>query len=61
VLVNGVNPGDTAKPDLLMLVLVGGRERTLADFEPLARQAGLAVSTAARDRGGRFLVECRRA
>jgi 2,7-dihydroxy-5-methyl-1-naphthoate 7-O-methyltransferase len=61
VLVNGVNPDDTAKPDLLMLVLVGGRERTLADFEPIARQAGLAVSTSGRNAAGRFLVECRRA
>ena len=60
VLVNGVEAGDRARPDLLMLVLVGGRDRTLAELEPLARQAGLAVSATAQ-RNGRFLVECRRA
>jgi 2,7-dihydroxy-5-methyl-1-naphthoate 7-O-methyltransferase len=61
VLVNGVNPGETAAPELLMLVLVGGRDRTLAEFEPLARQAGLAVSASGRNASGRFLVECVRA
>jgi 2,7-dihydroxy-5-methyl-1-naphthoate 7-O-methyltransferase len=61
VLVNGVNAGEAAHPELLMLVLVGGRDRTLAEFEPLAKQAGLAVATTGRNAAGRFLVECRRA
>ena len=61
VLVNGVNAGEAAHPDVLMLILVGGRDRTLAEFEPLARRSGLAVSASGRNRAGRFLVECRRA
>lgn len=61
VLVNGVNPADKANPELMMLILVGGKDRTLPEFESLARQAGLTVSASGRDRTGRFLVECRRA
>jgi hypothetical protein len=58
VLVNGVNPGDRADPELLMLVLVGGRDRTLAEFEALAREAGLRVAASGSNAAGRFLVEC---
>lgn len=61
ILVNGVNPGERADPSLLMLVLAGGGDRTLAEFETLARAAGLAVAAAGRNAAGRFLVECRRA
>jgi SAM-dependent methyltransferase len=59
VLVNGVNPGEKASPELLMLVLVGGRDRTLREFQELAREAGLDVNASARVASGRFLVECR--
>ena len=62
VLVNEVKAGDgAAPPELLMMVLVGGRARTLTDFEPLASRAGLAVVAAGRQQSGRFLVECARA
>jgi len=61
VLVNGVTPAETASPELLMLVLVGGRARTLAEFSLLAGHAGLAVSATSHNASGRFLVECRRA
>ena len=59
VLVNGVNPGECASPDLLMLVLVGGKERALDEFRELARGAGLAVSAKGLQDSGRFIVECR--
>jgi len=59
VLVNGVDPGEKASPNLLMLILVGGKDRTLAEFRDLAKQAGLEVSATARKPSGRFLVECR--
>jgi 2,7-dihydroxy-5-methyl-1-naphthoate 7-O-methyltransferase len=59
VIVNGVNPGESAAPDLLMLVLVGGKERTLAEFRELARGAALDVSASGRQPSGRFVVECR--
>jgi SAM-dependent methyltransferase len=61
VLVNGVTPDDDgpAPADLLMLVLVGGKARTLAELRALARPVGLEVAAAARQASGRFLVELR--
>ena len=61
VLLNGVSPdsGDGPSPELLMMVLVGGKDRTLAEFRELARGAGLEVTSAARQSSGRFVVECR--
>jgi hypothetical protein len=44
---------------LLMLVLVGGKARTLAQFRELAREAGLEVQATGRQPTGRFAVECR--
>ncbi|MGH9312870.1 MAG: methyltransferase, partial [Vicinamibacterales bacterium] len=58
VLLNGVSPGE-AGPAMLMLVLVGGRDRSLAEFRELARAAGLEVHAAERQPSGRFVVECR--
>ncbi|MEO8657816.1 MAG: methyltransferase [Bryobacteraceae bacterium] len=58
VLVNGVTPNEAPDPDLLMLVLVGGKGRTLGEFRLLAAEAGLQVQAAARRPSGRFLVEC---
>ena len=58
VLVNGVSESAQAPPELLMLVLVGGRTRTLPEFRELARTAGLEVDAAARQPSGRFVVEC---
>jgi SAM-dependent methyltransferase len=59
VLLGGVNPGDRASPELLMLVLVGGRDRPLAEFREMAREAGLKVSATGRQPSGKFIVECR--
>jgi len=61
VAVNGVSPDEDGAPDpnLLMLVLVGGKERSLSEFRELARAAGLSVENAGRKASGRFLVECR--
>jgi SAM-dependent methyltransferase len=61
VLVNGVCPDDGPgpSPELLMMVLVGGRERSLSELRGLARNAGLEVHAAAQRPSGRFLVECR--
>ena len=59
VAVTGVTPEPVADPNLLMLVLVGGKTRTLDEFRALARQAGLEVTAAGRNPKGRFLVECR--
>jgi SAM-dependent methyltransferase len=62
VILGGVSPdaeGSAPDPALLMLVLVGGRERSLTEFRVLAHDAGLDVTAADRQRSGRFVVECR--
>jgi hypothetical protein len=59
VAVNGVQPQETASPELLMLILVGGKQRSLAEFRTLATAAGLEVTATAQKPSGRFLVECR--
>ena len=60
VLLNGVSPdGSGPSPELLMMVLVGGRDRSLAEFRELARKAGLEVHAAEKQPSGRFVVECR--
>ena len=61
VLLNGVSPDEVSGPSpaLLMMVLVGGKERSLSKFRELARAAGLEVQAAERQPSGRFVVECR--
>jgi SAM-dependent methyltransferase len=61
IAVNGVSPDEDGEPSpaLLMMVLLGGRERNLSHFRALSASAGLAVSAATRQPSGRFLVECR--
>jgi hypothetical protein len=60
VVLGGVSPGEgSADPELLMLVLLGGKGRTLPEFRVLAQAAGLAVVVAGRQPSGRFVVECR--
>jgi 2,7-dihydroxy-5-methyl-1-naphthoate 7-O-methyltransferase len=59
VVLGGVSLGEEASPELLMLVLVGGKSRTLEEFSNLARGAGLEVSATGRQPSGRVIVECR--
>jgi hypothetical protein len=59
VIFTGAGPGQDASPALLMMVLLGGRERTLDQLRELACEAGLAVAAVARQRSGRVVVECR--
>lgn len=59
VVFTGAGPGEDASPALLMMVLVGGRERTLDEFREMAREAGLEVRAFGRQPSGRFIVECR--
>lgn len=61
VLLNGVSPDEAGvpSPELLMMVLVGGKDRTLTEFRRLAHAAGLEVQRAERQLSGRFVVECR--
>ena len=60
VVLSGVSPDEAGAPppELLMLVLVGGKVRTQSEFRELARAAGLDVRAAGRRASGRFIVEC---
>jgi len=59
VILGGVSPDDRTDPELLMMVLLGSKNRTLAEFRELAREAGLEVQAAGRLPSGRYAVECR--
>jgi SAM-dependent methyltransferase len=55
----GAGPGEEASPELLMMVLVGGRGRTLDEFREMAGAAGLDVTAVGRQPSGRAIAECR--
>jgi|ERR1035437_6950050 SAM-dependent methyltransferase len=59
VVFTGAGPGEEASPELLMMVLVGGRGRTLEEFRAMAGEAGLEVTAVGRQASGRVIVECR--
>jgi SAM-dependent methyltransferase len=61
VLLGGVSPDEDhgPSPELLMMVLVGGKARSLSEFRTLAAAAGLEVLATGRQPSGRFVVECR--
>ncbi len=58
VVFNASTPGEEASPDLMMMVLVGGKDRSFDEFRELARQAGLEVRAAGRQPSGRSIIEC---
>ena len=59
VVFTGAGPGEEASPELLMMVLGGGRGRTLDELREMAREAGLEVKAVGRQASGRVIVECR--
>jgi len=59
VVLGGIGLGEFESPELLMMVLVGGKNRTLGQFRELAREAGLEVNAAGPRPSGRIVVECR--
>jgi SAM-dependent methyltransferase len=59
VVFTGAGEDDEAGPELLMLVLVGGKGRNLKEFRALALDAGLVVSAVGRQKSGKAIVECR--
>jgi 2,7-dihydroxy-5-methyl-1-naphthoate 7-O-methyltransferase len=59
VILGGVSSDDRADPQLLMMVLLGSKDRTLTEFQELAHEAGLNVQASGRLASGRFAVECR--
>jgi hypothetical protein len=56
---SGAGPGDPASPEVMMMVLVGGRGRTFEEFRALADAAGMDVTAVGRQASGRVIVECR--
>jgi hypothetical protein len=61
IVLGGVSPDEQVppSPELLMMILVGGKGRTLAEFRALAQPCGLEVHATGRQPSGRFAVECR--
>jgi SAM-dependent methyltransferase len=60
VIVGGGSPGPVSTDaNLLMFVLVGGRERTAGELAELVTAAGLTVTATGSQRSGRVLTECR--
>jgi SAM-dependent methyltransferase len=59
VLSGAEHAGNNSSFDLHRLVLLGGRERTVADFESIADDAGLAAGWSRTGEGGLTLIECR--
>jgi 2,7-dihydroxy-5-methyl-1-naphthoate 7-O-methyltransferase len=60
VVIGGVTPDESGEPapEVLMLVLVGGKGRTLSAFRTLADEAGLRVVSSGRQPSGKYIVEC---
>jgi len=59
VVLGGVVSDDAPRPLTIEMVLLGGKYRTVAEIQELAREAGLEVSAAGRQPSGYFVVECR--
>jgi hypothetical protein len=59
VVFTGIGTEQDVSPELLMLVLVGGRGRSLDEFRSIARDAGLVITAMGRQQSGRGIVECR--
>ena len=53
--------GMFAEMDLRMLVLCGGRERSVEDYGTIAAAAGLAIADVRRTPSGQLIIDCRSA
>jgi hypothetical protein len=58
IVLSGIMPDGTPKSLEIVNVLLGGKIRTLAEFKPLARKAGLEILSARQQASGYFVVEC---
>lgn len=60
VIMGGISPDESVRSLLTPeMILLGGKDRTLTEFQALAQQAGLIVKVAGWLPSGRFAVECR--
>jgi SAM-dependent methyltransferase len=58
VVLKGVEPDGTKRPLTVEMILAGGKHRWVSEFRELARQAGLEVTRAEKQKAY-FVVECR--
>jgi 2,7-dihydroxy-5-methyl-1-naphthoate 7-O-methyltransferase len=59
IVLKSVGPDDAPKDLMIEMLLLGGKHRTVMEFQALARQAGMEVSAAGQQSSGYFVVECR--
>jgi len=59
VVLGSVSPDDAPRRLVMEMVLLGGKQRTVSEFQDLAGAAGLEVSAAGQQPSGAFVVECR--
>lgn len=59
LVLGGMRPDDAPHRLAITMVLLGGKDRTVAEFQALAGAAGLEVSAAGQQPSGYFVVECR--
>lgn len=58
VVLGGVAPEGASRGLVIEMVLLGGKHRTVTEFQQLAREAGLEVLAAERQSSGYFVTEC---
>jgi len=58
VVLDGVRDDDAPRDITISDVLVGGKDRTVAEMRSIAQQAGLSVVAATRQTNGYFVTEC---
>ena len=59
VVLGGVTRDEAPRPLTIEMLLLGGKQRTAGEMRELARQAGLTMTSAERQRSGYFVVELR--
>jgi hypothetical protein len=59
VILGGIGADDAPSGLVIEMVLLGGKHRTLAEFQNLAHTAGLGIVAAGRQPSGEVVVECR--
>jgi 2,7-dihydroxy-5-methyl-1-naphthoate 7-O-methyltransferase len=57
IVLGGPGPGEEPSPELLMMVLVGGKGRSLDQLTGMAGEAGLTVTGVGRQESGKQLVQ----
>ena len=58
VVLKSVGPDDAPRPVMIEMLLCGGKHRSVSEFSPLAKNAGVNVVAAAKQQSGYFVVEC---